>query len=278
MDTSVEIKILLVDDTPANLITLEAVLDPFHYNIVKARSGMEAIEILETTDISLVILDVQMPQMDGFETAKLIKEKIPDRNIPIIFMTAIYQEDPYVRKGYEVGGVDYFGKPFDPEVLRAKVRLHAELYRKSKLLQQLEKKLEEANLRNKLLLDSVMDILCLTSPDGTLVYLNGAFEDQSGQKTEEWLGKNLASLVPPGELKIVEKCIKETVHEQKNFAIETAILEGSGGYLPVKLYTRPFVPDGEPEGAICVARPVPEGWTARRLEKKAPIKTFKKKK
>ncbi len=257
MDNSVEVKLLLVDDTPANLVTLEAVLDPLQYGIVKARSGLEAIEILRTTDISLVLLDVQMPQLDGFETARLIKERIPEKNVPIIFMTAIYKEDPYIHKGYEVGGVDYFGKPFDPQVLKAKVRLHAEMYRQSKLLQQMEKKLAEADRRYKLLLDSVLDILCVTSPDGTLVYLNGAFEDQSGQKTEEWVGKNLSSLVRPKDLKEVMRCITETVNEQKRRVIKTAILEGSGRYLPVKLYTRPFVPDGEIEGAICVARRVP---------------------
>jgi len=148
MDTSVEVKILLVDDTPANLVALEAVLDPLQYDIVKAHSGSEAIGILESTDIGLVILDVQMPQLDGFETAKLIKERMPDRNIPIIFMTAIYTEDPYVQKGYAVGGVDYFGKPFDPAVLKAKVRLHAEMYRQSKLLQRMEERLKELERRN----------------------------------------------------------------------------------------------------------------------------------
>jgi two-component system, sensor histidine kinase len=143
MDTSVDVKLLLVDDTPANLLVLEAVLDPLNYKIVKAHSGFEAIEILKTTDISLVILDVQMPNLDGFETAKLIKEKLPEKNVPIIFMTAIYKEDPFIHKGYEVGGVDYFGKPFDPAVLKAKVRIHAEMYRQTKLLQQMEVRMKE---------------------------------------------------------------------------------------------------------------------------------------
>jgi len=225
---------------------------------VKAHSGLEAIEILKTTDVSLIILDVQMPNLDGFETAKLIKEKLPEKNIPIIFMTAIYQEDPYVHRGYEVGGVDYFGKPFDPQVLKAKVRLHAEMYRQSKLLEKMEKKLEEADRRNKLLLDRVLDIICVTSLDGTLVYLNGAFEDQSGYKTDEWVGKNLSSMVRPEDLNDVMKCITETVNEKKSRVIETGILEGSGRYLPVKLHTWPFAPEGEVKGAICLARRVPE--------------------
>ncbi len=249
---------------PPTLIALEAVLDPLQYDLVKAHSGREALEILETTDFSLIILDVQMPQLDGFETARRIKEKTPEKDIPIIFMTAIYKEEPYVRKGYEVGGVDYFGKPFDPQVLKKKVRLHAEMYRQSKLLRQMEKKLEEAERWNKQLLDSVLDILCVTAPDGTLVYLNEAFEDQSGYKTEEWVGKNLSSLVQPKDLKEVMNCITETVRERKRRVIETAILEGSGRQLPVELYTRPFVQDGEIKGAICVARRVPSNLMGKK--------------
>ncbi len=135
-----------------------------------------------------------------------------------------------------------FGKPFDPQVLKAKVRLHAEMYRQSKLLRQMEKKLEEAERWNKQLLDNILDILCVTSPDGTLVYLNGAFEDLSGYKKEEWVGKNLASLVRPKDLTEVMKCITETVRERKRRVMETAILEGSGRPLPIELYTRPSCP------------------------------------
>lgn len=269
MDIPVEVKILVVDDTPANLITLEAVLDSLHYDVVKARSGFEALEILKTHDISLIILDVQMPTMDGFETARQIKAMMPEKNIPIIFMTAIYKEDPYVHLGYEVGGVDYFGKPFDTQVLKAKVRLHAEMYRQARLLKHMEKKLEEADRRNKLLLDSVLDILCVTSLDGTMVYLNGAFEDQTGYKTEEWVGKNISSLVRPEDLKEVMKAIEETVNKGISRVILTAILEGSGRYLPVELHTRTFIQDGETKGAICVARRLP----AAHFVKKVPVET-----
>src|SRR6185295_5079479 len=106
MEEDIKVNLLLVDDKPANLMTLEAVLDPLNCNIIEADSGHKALEILETTDVALILLDIQMPVLDGFETAKLIKEKFPQKNIPIIFITAIYKEDPYVQKGYEMGGVD----------------------------------------------------------------------------------------------------------------------------------------------------------------------------
>ena len=257
METSEDIKILLVDDTLANLVTLEAVLTPLQYDTVRARSGSEALEILQTTDISLVILDVQMPGLDGFETAKLIKKKFPEKNIPIIFMTAIYTEDPYIHKGYEVGGVDYFGKPFDPEILKAKVRLHAEMCRQAKLLREMDQKLKELDHRQKLLLDSIPDILCMTSLDGTMVYLNQAFIDRTGQEREKWIGKKFTSIVPPDDTIDVAKGIAEAASEKKVHIFETGILEGSGRYLPVELRTLPFVPDGGTQGAICVAHPIP---------------------
>ena len=99
--------VLAVDDTPANLVTLDAVLGD-SYNLVRG----EALEILKARDdIDVILLDVQMPGLDGFETALRIKQMESARHIPIVFVTAVYREDPWVRKGYEVGGLDYCGCP-----------------------------------------------------------------------------------------------------------------------------------------------------------------------
>jgi len=117
--------VLVVDDNLANRISMEAVLGKDH-NVIHAGSGPEAIAIIAArNDIDVVLLDVQMPGMDGFEAATRIKELPGAGDIPIIFVTAVYAEDPYVRRGYEVGGVDYFSKPFNPELLRLKVQLYA---------------------------------------------------------------------------------------------------------------------------------------------------------
>src|SRR5688572_22590742 len=104
--------ILAVDDTPLNLVALEAVLER-DFDLVPAESGARAIEILQQrSDIVVILMDIQMPIMDGYEAATRIK-KIPGcQEIPIVFITAVYHEDPYVKRGYEVGGVDYFTKPF----------------------------------------------------------------------------------------------------------------------------------------------------------------------
>src|SRR5215472_13762514 len=113
-------RVLAVDDTPGNLLALEAVLDE-HFEIITARSGPEALAILEREhDIDVIILDVMMPGMDGYETATRIK-RMPDcGDIPVVFVTAVFVEDPHIKRGYEVGGVDYFTKPFDPDLLRLK--------------------------------------------------------------------------------------------------------------------------------------------------------------
>ena len=116
--------LLLVDDQRSNLIALEAVLSGPEYNLILAQSGMEAIELVKRHDIALILLDIQMPGLDGFETARRIKAMESGRDIPIIFITAVYKEDPFIKKGYEAGAIDYFSKPFDPELLKLKVSLY----------------------------------------------------------------------------------------------------------------------------------------------------------
>jgi PAS domain S-box-containing protein len=135
--------ILLVDDQPNNLVALEAVLTGPHYNLISAHSGSEAIELVQKYDFAVILMDVQMPQMDGFETVKRMKSIAGCKDTPIIFITAIYTEDPFVKKGYEVGAIDYFSKPFDPDILRLKVDFYSSFYHKAFLLREREKRLEE---------------------------------------------------------------------------------------------------------------------------------------
>lgn len=138
-----QINLLLVDDHPGNLLALEAVLSDRGYNLILAHSGYEAIELMKTHEIALVLLDIQMPGMDGFETARQMKSIEGCQDIPIIFITAVYKEDPFIKKGYEVGGIDYFSKPFDPEILRLKVRFYSSFRHTAYLLQEREKRIKE---------------------------------------------------------------------------------------------------------------------------------------
>jgi CheY-like chemotaxis protein len=135
--------ILAVDDTPANLVALDAVLEG-EFHVLFAHSGMEAIALLEArSDVDVILMDVQMPIMDGFEAAARIKKIRGCESIPIIFITAVYTEDPYIKRGYEVGGVDYVSKPFDPHLLRLKMSIYASFRQQATLLQEREKQLHE---------------------------------------------------------------------------------------------------------------------------------------
>jgi PAS domain S-box-containing protein len=135
--------LLLVDDNHSNLVALSSVLSEREYNLIFAHSGAEAVELAKQHDVALVLLDVQMPEMDGFETARRLKQIEACREVPIVFITAIYKEDPFVKRGYEVGAIDYFSKPFDPEVLKLKVRLYSALHQKTHLLREREKRIRQ---------------------------------------------------------------------------------------------------------------------------------------
>lgn len=121
-------RILMVDDRPENLLALEAILHGLGHELVKASSGEEALKRLLIDDFALILLDVQMPNMDGFETAMHIKQRERTRDVPILFLTAIDGESHQAFRGYAAGAVDYLSKPFDPWVLRAKVGVFVELY------------------------------------------------------------------------------------------------------------------------------------------------------
>jgi signal transduction histidine kinase len=146
LDNKSDIKILVVDDREDNLFSIEAILEKDNYTIIKANSGRAALKILlQEHDFSLILMDVQMPDLNGFETATIIYERDKLKNIPIIFITAHDYDEDYIFKGYKMGGVDYIYKPINPELLRVKVSVFVELYRKNKQLMLHEKKLLAAN-------------------------------------------------------------------------------------------------------------------------------------
>jgi CheY-like chemotaxis protein len=134
--TAERAKILLVDDRPENLLALEAILSSLNQELVRAGSGEEALKRLLTDEFAVILLDVQMPGLDGFETANHIKRREKTKDIPIIFLTAISNEPHHAFRGYAAGAVDYMSKPFDPWVLRAKVSVFIELYDKNRQLRE----------------------------------------------------------------------------------------------------------------------------------------------
>jgi two-component system sensor histidine kinase/response regulator len=138
------VNILLVDDQSANLIALEAMLQGLGQNLIQARSGREALKWLLTHDFAVILLDVKMPDMDGFETAALIRQRDKSRHTPILFLTAADDMQTQAVRGYEVGAVDYLVKPVVPEFVRSKVAVFVELAKKSQLLRRQAQLLAES--------------------------------------------------------------------------------------------------------------------------------------
>ena len=134
--------ILIVDDKPANLVALKSVLAPLQVDVVQALSGEEALRLTLSRDFALAILDVQMPLMDGYELAQLMRGDQRTRTIPIVFLSAIYSDEPHQFKGYQSGAVDFITKPFNPEVLLSKVRVFLELHRRNQEIMEINQRLE----------------------------------------------------------------------------------------------------------------------------------------
>src|ERR687888_2599068 len=138
--------VLLVDDRPETLLALEGILEPLGQNLLYAHSGEDALRQLLQHEVAVILLDVQMPELDGFETARLIKQRERTSHVPIIFVTAISKDEEQVFRGYSTGAVDYVFKPFNPEVLRSKVSVFVELHEKSEQLRRQAEQLREREL------------------------------------------------------------------------------------------------------------------------------------
>jgi PAS domain S-box-containing protein len=138
------VKILVVDDHPENVLALQVTLDQPDYEVIGARSGMAALKEVLKHDFAVILLDVLMPDMDGFETARLIRQREASKHVPILFLTAAVGEVAMVHEGYSVGAVDYLVKPVDPNIVRAKVAVFVDLYRKGQRIREQEEKLRDA--------------------------------------------------------------------------------------------------------------------------------------
>jgi PAS domain S-box-containing protein len=186
-------KVLLVDDRQENLLALKAVLAPLGVDLIAAGSGEEALRELLLHDFAVVLLDVQMPGMDGFETAGYIRARDRNRTTPIIFVTAISKDVEHVLRGYEAGGVDYVLKPFDPAVLRSKVAVFAELERQRRARARSEALLENA-------LEGSPNGIALVDASGVIERANPALGALLGQAPERLVGRRLDDVLGGGEL------------------------------------------------------------------------------
>ncbi|HEY2376586.1 MAG TPA: ATP-binding protein [Gemmatimonadaceae bacterium] len=199
-----QVDILIVDDRAENLLALEAILEPLHQHLVRASSGEETLRRLLERDFALILLDVQMPGMNGFETARIIKSRERTKSIPIIFLTAINKEEAYVFEGYSVGAVDYLFKPFQPEILRSKVAAFVDLYvrqrnvaAKEALVRESERRemelrhmreLWESQARFREVVTSALDAIILFDEAGRITLFNSAAEAMFGCTSAEAVG------------------------------------------------------------------------------------------
>jgi len=185
--------ILLVDDRPENLIALEAVLRPLGQRLLRASSGDEALKTLLREEVAVILLDVQMPGLDGFETAAYIKQIERTRHIPIIFLTAISKESRHVFRGYSAGAVDYLFKPFDPDVLRSKVAVFIDLHEKSAALAQSEERFRKA-------FDHAPIGVALVDTTGRWVAVNRALGELLGREEADLIEQPVDAVVSPDDL------------------------------------------------------------------------------
>ncbi len=193
--TPERVKILLVDDTLENLISLEAALEGLGQELILARSGTEALRHLLNDDFAAILLDVKMPEMDGFQTAELIRSRKRSRNTPILFLTG-YKSDEHLFRGYDLGAVDFLFKPIVPEILRSKVGVFVELSRTTALLRRQADVLSKAELKFRSLLEAAPDAMIISSEDGRISLVNSQVEVMFGFRREELVGQNIRSLVP----------------------------------------------------------------------------------
>jgi PAS domain S-box-containing protein len=210
--TEAPVDILLVDDRPENLLALEAILEPLGQRLMRAQSGEDALRCLLEREFAVILLDVQMPGMNGFETAELIKARERTRFTPIIFLTAISKEEEYVFRGYSVGAVDYMFKPFQPAILQSKVQVFVDLYRQQKRIAEQEQRVHDlerqelelqhmtellqSEARFREIVSSAMDAILVFDAEGKVSLVNSAAERMFSTKTDEAVGESIARFFP----------------------------------------------------------------------------------
>ena len=232
--------ILLVDDNEENLLALRAILEPLGRDLVDAHSGEDALKRLLARDFAVILLDVQMPHMDGFETAELIKGRERTRSVPIIFLTAISKDEHHVFRGYRTGAVDYILKPFDPDVLRSKVSVFVDLWEKTRRVRRQEEQLREHELgqlrresetRYHDLADAMPQIVWTATPDGRASYYNRRWFEYTGLDPDRGAGAyDWRSVVHPDDLPRVVSEQQATLASGEVFEVEYRFRAGDGTY------------------------------------------------
>lgn len=251
--------ILIVDDNPHNLLAMEASLERLGENMVRANSGREALDLISQQEFAVVLLDVQMPGMDGLETAEHIREMEMSRHTPIIFVTAGELTEDLVHRAYAGGAVDFLFKPYAPEIVRSKVQVFVTLFKNSQKLkrsneelaraeeavrelnQALEKRVEErtaalqmaledaeaSEKRYRQLAESLPQIVWTSEPDGTITFFNSRFYEYTGLSRQVDVSMEWGSLVHPDDQEELGREWEQSLQTGTPFEVEFRVLRGS---------------------------------------------------
>jgi hypothetical protein len=268
-------RILMVDDHPPNLVALSAILDSLGQDLVTAISGEDALRKVLASDFAVILMDVQMPGIDGIQTAKLIKERPRNRHVPIIFLTAIHKEPSHIFRGYEEGAVDYLLKPFEPQILRAKVKVFVDLWRMGELLrrqqamlraQELVEVEQRSEMRFRGLTDTMPQCVWAAKADGEIYYCNRVWREYAGPEA----GITFFEAVPEEEMAEVRDSYRAAVHKGEALTREQRLRRYDGTW---RWHLFRMVPErdlfGHLIGWICTATDIDENRRLLASEKEA---------
>ncbi len=274
-------RIMVVDDRAENIMAIEAVLERPGLEIIKASSGNEALRLLLKHDVVLVLLDVQMPGMDGFEVAELMRRNRKTQTLPIIFVTAIHTDASYAFRGYQSGAVDYINKPFDPVVLESKVNVFLDLARQRQELQIQLQEIRALQAQNTSLLAALSEAVIAVDASGRITYFNPALREMLSLRLEPIEGRSIMELISSNTTGERESWIASTIFLgcRQGLAVDAQdsfFLRNGSEYTPVQVSARPInAPEETFAGAVIVLRTLTSGLPAasvaqeRRMQRKS---------
>ncbi len=259
------VNILLVDDQPNNLLALQSILADEGRRLIVAESGRAALRHLLDTEFAVILLDVQMPDLDGFETASLIRDRDRSSDTPIIFLTAMSRSETNVFRGYELGAVDYIFKPIQQEILRSKVNVFVDLFRKREAIKKQAQELARLSRQNQLILSAVAEGVFGIDRDGKTTFVNPAAARMIGRRMDEMRGQDIHSLVHPPLPGVatcdVEECrFYAALHRQDGLSEgEDTFFRADGTSFPVEFSASEMRDaEREPLGSVVTFRNVTE--------------------
>jgi PAS domain S-box-containing protein len=230
------IKILAVDDDPDNLLALQAILEPLGQHLLLAGNGVEALKLCLENDFAAILLDVRMPELDGFETAQLIRQRRRSSRTPILFLTA-YRSDEQLFRGYDMGAVDFLFKPIVPEILQSKVNVFVELSRREQMLRRQTEALSRTERKFRTVLEAAPDAMVITNPSGIIELANSRADTLFAMPRESLLGQSIQSLIPAWE---GPRSDTEDADESSPPQVRLTAVRDDGSKFPVDVRTSPF--------------------------------------